>query len=125
MRRRLAGRRALDVHHWVHMCSHMCVRSSACMCMHRYARMRRMHSSVGVRARDGGGAERWAAQGGDLHLDITMDMYKYVCAYARMHTCMRVLVECISACVGVGACACVRGGSGRPLCVTMYVHACI
>ncbi len=103
------------------------------MCMRTYARMRRMHPSVGVRARNGGGVERWAAKGGDLHLGITVDMYVCLCvcvcvcvrAYARMHTCMRALVECISACVGVGVGACARGGSGRALRVTMYVYVCM
>jgi hypothetical protein len=52
MRRRGVGRvvsaRAPDVHDWVHVCVHMYVRSSACVCVRTYARMRRMHPSVGV-----------------------------------------------------------------------------
>ena len=52
MRRRGVGRvvsaRAPDVHDWVHVCVHMCVRGSACACMRTYARMRRMRSSVRV-----------------------------------------------------------------------------
>jgi hypothetical protein len=56
--------RALDVYDWVHVCVHMCVRSSACMCMRTYARMRRLRSSVRVgvrgrgRARGGSGSGR-------------------------------------------------------------------
>ncbi len=98
----------------------MCVRSSACMCMRTYARVCRMHSSgcvrayVRVRARR---RERRAAQGGDLQIGNTVDMLQYVCTYARMYTCVRMLAKCISAC----ARACARGGSGRPLCVSLCI----
>jgi hypothetical protein len=96
--------RAPDVHDWVHVCAHMCVCSTSCMCVQTYARMRRMLSSVRVCAcvcvRVG---SRRAAEGCDLHLGITVDMciymcaHMYMCAYARMYTCMRALVECIPA----------------------------
>jgi hypothetical protein len=95
---------ALDGHHLIHMCVHMCVCRNACRCMHTYARMRRMQSSVGVgvcvrvcaRRRP---RERRAAPGGDLLLGITVHMY--ITTRARTYTCMRALVECISACVGL------------------------
>ncbi len=67
-------------------------------------------------------AERRAAQGGDLHLGSAVHMHIVICTRARMYTCMRVLVDCISARVGVGvdAGAC-GGGSGRPLIVCHFV----
>jgi hypothetical protein len=104
--------RAPDVHDWVHECVHMCVRNIACVCMRTYARMRRMHPSVGVcvcvcllsggRARDG-----------DLHQGITVHMHSIIGTRARMHTSMRALAECIPvwACAGVDAGAGARGGS--------------
>jgi hypothetical protein len=50
----------------------------------------RANVRVHVRARDGGGAERRAAQGGDHHLGITVTMYiiMYACA-RRMHLSVR------------------------------------
>ena len=81
-----------------------CVRSSACVRMRTYARMRRMHPSVGVGvcvcvcALSGG-----RRKGATFHLGITVHMHITICTRARMYTCMRALVECISACVGVGA----------------------
>ena len=116
--------RALDVHDWVHVCVHMCVRSSACVRMHTYARMRRMHSSVrvGVCARTRAQRRQRERRDGDLHLGITVHMSIIICTRARMYTCVRALVACIPACVGVGVAAGVRGGSGRPLIVCHFVH---
>ncbi len=78
--------------------------SSACVCVRTYARMRRMHPSVGV----GVCVCVCALSGGrratvTFHLVITVPMYSIIGTRARMHTGMRVLAECISACVGVGA----------------------
>ncbi len=126
MRRRSSGgssARALDVHDWVHVCVRMCVRSSACMRVRTYARMRRMHSSVRVRV-----CARVCARDVDLHLGILVHMCIIICTRACMYTCVRALVEWIAACVGVR----VRG-RGRGLrerastnCVSLRtLHRCI
>ncbi len=78
--------RALDVHHAVHVCVHMGVRSSACMCMHTYARMRRFHASVRVRA----GVGAWAcarAAGAAVSncVYVFLAACMQVCRYARVH----------------------------------------
>ncbi len=72
--------RAPDVHDWVHVCVHMCVRSSACVCVPAYARMRRMRRSVRecVRVR-----VCVCARGGSGRLLIVCH---YV--YTRMYVCM-------------------------------------
>ena len=96
--------RAPDVHDWVHVCVHMCVRSSACACVRTYARMRRMHPSLGVGVCVcvcvlSGGRRATAT----CHLGITVHMYSIIGARARMYTGMRALAECISARVGARA----------------------
>ena len=98
--------RAPDVHDWVHVCVRMCVRSTACVCVRTYARMRRMHPSVGVRVRVcvcvlSGGRRATAP----CHLVITVPMYSIIGTRARMYTGMRALAECIPAwaCLGAGA----------------------
>jgi hypothetical protein len=108
MRRRGVGRvvsaRAPDVHDWVHVCVRRCVHSSACVRMHTYARMRRMHPSVGVGVCVcvcvlSGGRRATAT----FHQGIIVHMYIIIGARARMYTGMRALAECISARVGAGA----------------------
>ena len=94
--------------------AHVCVRMRACAeCVPACA-----SACACTRVR----AERRAAQGGDLHLGSAVHMHIVICTRARMYTCMRVLVDCISARVGVGvdAGAC-GGGSGRPLIVCHFV----
>ena len=112
---------------------HMCVRSSACVCVQTCARMRRMHPSVRARVRATPGGRR---KGATFHLGITVHMHIIICTRACMYTCMRALVECISACVGVGVdtgacvgvgvdagvCARARGWSRCPLIVCHSVH---
>ncbi len=94
-----------------------CVRVYAYVCAHAQNASQRARRRVRVRER----TERRAAQGGNLHLGITVPMYIVICTRARMYTCMRVLVDCISARVGMGARARARGGSGRPLIVCHFV----
>ncbi len=102
----------------------MCM-SSTCVCVRTYARMRRMHPSVGV-----GecvcvclcvliGGRRATAT---CHQGITVHMYSIIGTRARKCTCMRALAECISACVGACVDAGTGGsGSGRPLIVCHFV----
>ncbi len=73
---------------------------------------------------------RVRVQGGDLHLGITVHMHIITCTRARMYTCMRALVECISAraCAGLGAGVGARaaGAGVHLLCVTSYIlYRCI
>jgi hypothetical protein len=75
---RVVSARAPDVHDWVHVCVHMSVRSSACVFVRTYARMRRMHPSLNrgrrrVRARVRVRAERRATA--TFQLGITVSMY--------------------------------------------------
>jgi hypothetical protein len=66
------------------------------------------------------------ARDGDLHLGITVHMHIMICTRARMYTCMRALVECISVGVGVGAGAGARRERASTNCVslrTLYIDA--
>ena len=118
---------------WVHLCGREVARICVCVGVRACAECVPARARARVSARGGGGVSSGAAQGGDLHLGITRDMrlymYTYACAYARTCTCMRALAECSSVCVG--ACVCVRGGSGRPPCVSLCIcrsvclHVCI
>jgi hypothetical protein len=86
------------------VCVRRCVRSSACVCMRTYARMRRLHPSAGVGvcvcvcALSGG--RRATAT---CHLGITVPMYIIIGTRACMYTGMRALAECIPAWAGAGA----------------------
>ncbi len=74
----------------------MCVRSSAC-CMHTYARMRRMHSSVRVCACVRACARRrrrWAAGGArgrpsSRYHCAHVHHYMYACAHVHINACAR------------------------------------
>ncbi len=72
-------------------------------------------------------ARRRVAQGGDLHLGITVHMYIVICTRARMYTYMPALLECFSSCVGVGASAwaCARVGARAAGAGVHYVSLCI
>ncbi len=94
-----------------------CVRVYAYVCAHAQNASQRGCVRVRVRER----TERRAAQGGDLHLGITVHMHSIKGTRARMYTFMRALVECIPARVGMGVDAGARGGSGRPLIVCHFV----
>jgi hypothetical protein len=90
---RVVSARAPDVHDGVHVCVRRCVRSTACVCVRTFARMRRMHPSVGVgvcvRVLS---AERRAAQGGDLSSrehSAHVDHYRYAGAHVHMYACAR------------------------------------
>jgi hypothetical protein len=113
----------------------MCVRSSACMCMQTYARMRRMHPSVRVRGRARGG--RASTECVTMYTHAGMQACMHVC---MMYVCMSAyidsLFECacarvLCACECALACACV-GVCGRTLAVLCarlldvhpYVHEC-
>ncbi len=79
--------------------------------MRTYARMRRMHPSVGVGVCvcvPSGGRRKGAA----CHLGITVHMQIIIGTLARMYTCMPALGECISARVGMGVDACGGGSAG-------------
>ena len=94
------------------VCVRRCVRSSACVCVRTYARMRRMHPSVGVGVcvcvcvLSGG-----RRKGATFHLGITVHMYSIIVTRARMYTGLRALAECISACVRGRGRWRARGGS--------------
>jgi hypothetical protein len=90
MRRRGGGRvvsaRARDVRNWVHVCVHRCVRSSACVCVRTYARMRRMRSSVRVGVYVCACAQRRPSSG---YHNAHVYSYMYACAHVHMYACAR------------------------------------
>jgi hypothetical protein len=110
--------RTPDVHDWVHVCARRCVRSTACVCVRTYARMRRMHPSVGVCVGVcvlSGGRRKGAI----FHLGSTVHIEIIICTRARMYAGMRALVECISACVRGRARARAAGARASTNCVSL------
>ena len=103
------------------VCTQQCMRAYAYVCAHAQNAFQRARGRVRAHARATAAAR---AARGDLHLGITVHMSIIICTRARMYTCMRALVACIPACVGVGVgvAADVRGGSGRPLIACHFVH---
>ena len=101
--------------------------------MHAYVFAHAQNASQRARARVCARArrrhERRPAQGCDLHLGITVNkcVIYIIFPYARMHTWMQALVECISVCVGacVRACACARWERASTMCVTMPMYVCL
>ncbi len=87
-----------------YVCTQQCVHVYAYLCAHAQNAFQR------ARVRVRGCATAAALSGGrrkgaTFHLGITvhvLHMHITICTRARMYTCMRALVECISACVGVG-----------------------
>ncbi len=93
----------------------LCVRMYAYVCAHAQNASQLGRRRVRVRVH----TERRAARDGDLHLGITVHMYIIICTRARMNTCMRALVECISARVGVGAGVRARRERASTYCVSL------